>query len=222
MVLVHGAWHGAWCWELVVPQLEAAAIDATAVDLPLTGFDDDVAAVRAALDAQPGPVVLLGHSYGGAVITEAGTHAAVDHLVYLCAFVPDVGESCQSLALDPAFPATDLNPALRIDDGFTVATLDPELAVPALYGDCSAEAAAAAIARLRPQPLSALGATPTSPAWRSKPSTYVVCTGDRGIDPGMQRAMAAHTGTVVEWDTSHSPFLSQPDRFVGLLQELTA
>src|SRR5438067_4633376 len=93
IVLVHGAWHGAWCWEKVVPSLDANGFATTTFDLPLTSYDDDVKAATDALDGVDGPVVLCGHSYGGAVITAAGHHPAVTHLVYLTAFACDENES---------------------------------------------------------------------------------------------------------------------------------
>ena len=93
VVMVHGAWHGPWCFERVVPLLRDADVDARAVALAGEGYESDVASVRDALDGIAGDVVLLGHSYGGAVITEAGVHPAVRHLVYLCAFALDEGES---------------------------------------------------------------------------------------------------------------------------------
>ena len=100
VVLVHGAWHGAWCFERVLPLVRAAGVDVRAVDLARDGFASDVDSVRVVLDAVDGDVVLLGHSYGGAVVTEAGVHPSVRHLVYLCAFALDEGEACTSAARD--------------------------------------------------------------------------------------------------------------------------
>ena len=148
VVLVHGAWHGAWCWEKVVPLLEAAGVPAVAVDLPLTSLHDDAQAIRNALDHVDGRVVLVGHSYGGAVITEAGHHPAVEHLVYLTAFACDEGESPSAIAVDTPMPSTDLGDALVVHDDGTV-TLTRDGAVNALYHDCDPIDIKAALTRLR-------------------------------------------------------------------------
>lgn len=232
VVLVHGAWHGAWCFDPVLAELAAAGIDAIAVDLPGHGDDpgplgdlhDDAARVRAVLDGLDGECMLLGHSYGGAVITEAGVHPAVRHLVYLAAFAIDAGESCMAAAVAES-EALDLwsegQPSLADaivfhDDGTT--TLDLELAGLFLYNDCDEASTAAAVARLGPQPVVTLADTPTAVAWRERPSTYVVCTDDLAVHPELQRAMARRCTTSVDWPTSHSPFLSAPERFVELLR----
>src|SRR5204863_8173715 len=108
VVLVHGAWHGAWCWDKVVALLEKQGIDVETFDLPMTSFEDDVAATTAALDRVDGEIVLCGHSYGGAVITNAGNHPNVRTLVYLTAFACDADESPAATATDADLPATDL------------------------------------------------------------------------------------------------------------------
>jgi pimeloyl-ACP methyl ester carboxylesterase len=217
VVLVHGAWHGGWCWEKVVPLLDDAGVPSVAVELPFTSFADDVAATRAALDGVDGSVVLCGHSYGGAVITEAGHHPAVEHLVYLTAFAIDEGESPARTAPDADVPPA-LENALAIDG--TTVTVKPELVVDGLYHDCTPEDAAAAQARLRPIEVACF-TTPSGPsAWKDKPSTYVVCTEDHAIHPDLQRVMAARCTSSVEWDTAHSPFLNRPDLVADLLTEL--
>jgi pimeloyl-ACP methyl ester carboxylesterase len=222
-VLVHGAWHGAWCWEAVVPLLDAAGIPLLVVDLPSVAhatatLRDDAEYVRGALDSIDGEVVLLGHSYGGAVISAAGAHPNVAHLVYLCAFALDAGESAQSNSLEGGDGPSDLIPALVFGD--QVITCDPERAAAAFYHDCTPEIAAAAIARLRPMSLAALGGTVDAAAWREKPATYVVCTDDRALPEALQRSNAARVGTSIDWPTSHSPFLSRPDLVAELLVEL--
>jgi pimeloyl-ACP methyl ester carboxylesterase len=192
VVLVHGAWHGAWCFEREIPLLRAAGIPVVALDLPGHGRDPgpftdlhgDAARVRAALDGTEGDVVLLGHSYGGAVITEAGVHPAVTHLVYLCALALDSGESCATAAVGEAKTLShDGRPTLadglvNHPDGST--TLTPEAAAACLYNDCDADTVAWAIAHLGPQPMANLGQSPTAVAWRQTPSTYVVCADDQG------------------------------------------
>lgn len=225
VVFVHGAWHGAWCWEQVIPKLGAAGqrsmvVDLPSVSSPRAGLSDDAACVRDALDALTDDVVLVGHSYGGSVVTEAGLHSNVAHLVYLTAFVLEIGESPATNELRGGDGAGLLDQAIRIGDG--VVTLDAELAIPALYHDCEPQVAAAAVNRLRPQSLKALQDTVTVAAWREKPSTYVVCADDRGIVPALQRANAARIGNSIDWPTSHSPFFSRPDLVVDLVVEISA
>ena len=137
VVLVHGAWHGAWCWEQVVRRLDAAGQPSVAVDLPSVSsptatLADDAACVRDALDALTTEAVLVGHSYGGSVITESGVHAAVAHLVYLTAFALEVGESAAENELTGGERGA-LEAAIRVGDG--VLTIDPDLAVPAFFHD---------------------------------------------------------------------------------------
>lgn len=234
VVLVHGAWHGAWCFERVLAQLEAAGIPAIAIDLPGHGDDPgplsdlhgDSARVREVLDGLDGDCVLLGHSYGGAVITEAGTHPAVRHLVYLCAFAIDGEESCMSAAvaasaeLDISFAGRPNLADAIVAQADGTSTVEPDLAAACFYNDCDAEATAWAIARLGPQPIATLGDVPTAVAWRERSSTYVVCTDDLAVPPDLQRVMARRCTASVDWPTSHSPFLSAPERFVGLLSDL--
>jgi len=236
VVLVHGAWHGAWCWDGIVAGLEARAIPAVAVDLPGHGLDagpmtdlhGDADRVRSVLDACDGPVVLVGHSYGGGVITEAGGHPQVAHLVYVAAFPLDESESAASAATEHPRLAElvhdgrpDLGSALAFaEDGTT--TLIPEGAARLLYNRCSPDVAAAAVLRLDPQPMVNLTQSPTTVAWRERPSTYAVCADDNIVHPGLQRILAERASTVVEWDTDHSPFLSRPDLVVDLLADLAA
>lgn len=234
VVLVHGAWHGAWCFERVLPLLEDAGIEAIAVDLPGHGDDPgplgdlhtDSARVVEVLDQLDGDCVLLGHSYGGAVITEAGVHPAVRHLVYLCAFAIDRDESCMDAAINlsatidlPLVEGTNLADAMVVnDDGMM--TVEPSGALESFFNDCDPTTAARAVARLGPQPAGTLADTPTAVAWRERPSTYVVCTEDLAVPPGLQRAMAQRCTDSVEWPTSHSPFLSAPERVADLVSSL--
>ena len=211
-LLVHGAWHGAWCWDAVRAELP----DAVAIDLPSNhvdgaGFTDDVAAVRAALDGMT-DVVLCGHSYGGAVITEAGAHDSVRHLVYLCAFVPDVGETAAGLSGTPGFEPSTLTSGMTFEGDVLVVA--PDVAREAFYADCDD----APVDRLVPHPMRAFMVEPAAAAWRDKPSTYVVCTQDQAIQPDLQRQMAARCTTTVELDASHSPMLSMPARVAEILR----
>ena len=224
-VLVHGAWYGAWCWERVVPLLDAAAVPLVMVDLPSVSHEtatlhDDADYVRGALDTIDGEVVLLGHSYGGAVVTAAGVHPNVVQLVYLCAFVLEVGESVQENSLTGGEDPSDLSAAVQIVDG--VFTVDPERAVAALFHDCTPDVAAAAVDRLRPQSLGSLGGYAEAAAWHDKPATYVVCTDDHALPVALQRSNASRIGESVDWPTSHSPFLSRPDLVADLLIELSS
>jgi pimeloyl-ACP methyl ester carboxylesterase len=219
VVLVHGAWHGAWCWEKVAPRLDAAGIATVAVELPLTSLHDDVKATTSAVDAIEGRVVLCGHSYGGAVITEAGHHPSVEHLVYLTAFACDEGESPAATAVDTPMPSTDLVNVLVVgEDG--IATLDLSASVEVFYHDCHAADVDGAVARLRPMHMSCVTTPQGAPAWRVKPSTYIVCSNDQAIHPELQRLMAKRCTAAVEWPTAHSPFLNRPDLVADLLTEL--
>ena len=195
VVLVHGAWHGAWCWDKVVAGLDAAGVPVAAVDLPLTSFDDDMSATRAAIDEVGGPVVLCGHSYGGAVITQAGDHPSVGHLVYVCAFALDEGESTASAATGDELPNSDLADAFRFSEDGEMVDLDPEGARTAFYLDCDRAEADAALARLRPMPFSCFTTPVTKAAWRDRPSTYAVCTEDRAVHRELQRVLAARCAT---------------------------
>src|SRR5437870_2841181 len=186
VVLVHGAWHGAWCFDRVLPRLRDAGVDAVAIDLPGHGEDTsplsdlhgDAARVRSVLDGIDDPVVLVGHSYGGAVITEAGDHARVAHLVYLCAFALDDGESCMTAAVEAA-AAADISSDGRPDVAGAIvprpdgtSTLAPDDAAACFYNDCDAGTVAWAVDRLGPHPMVNLGQAPTAIAWRARPSTY--------------------------------------------------
>jgi pimeloyl-ACP methyl ester carboxylesterase len=232
VVLVHGAWHGAWCWEQVLPLLDAANVPVIAVDLPTVShpsatMHDDADYVRGALDSITGEAVLVGHSYGGVVISEAGVHPSVAHLVYLCAFALDVGESAQenTLAGGEDVGGSDLVAAIdfaELPTGEAVLTIKPEGAIAAFYHDCAPAIAAGAVERLRPQPAASLVDTVNAAAWREKPATYVVCTDDRAIPAALQRSNAARIGSSIDWPTSHSPFASRPELVADLLIELSS
>ena len=220
VVLVHGAWHGAWCWDKVLAPFGAAGVKVEAVELPLTSLADDVAATRAAVDAVGGPVVLCGHSYGGAVITDAGDHPAVRHLVYLCAFALDPGEDVTTAAAGVEVASSAIADAFRFSEDGTMVHLDPEGARTAFYLDCDRADADAALERLRPMAFACFTAPATKTPRRDRESTYVVCTEDEAIHPELQRVLAKRCTTSVEWPTSHSPFVSQPNLVVDLLAGL--
>jgi pimeloyl-ACP methyl ester carboxylesterase len=232
VVLVHGAWHGAWCWDAVVPLLDAAGVPSVAVDLPGHGASTepvgdlytDADHVRGVLGSIDGPIVLAGHSYGGAVISEAASGVSgVRSLVYLCAIVPDIGETVTAVPVE-GLPADEgsggLGELIQVhEDGTT--TIDDAAAAPFFYGDCAPATAADSLKRLSPQSSASFVQPLRHAAWREIPSTYVVCTGDQVIAVPFQRALASRAGsTVVEWPTSHSPFLSRPDLVAALLVQL--
>jgi pimeloyl-ACP methyl ester carboxylesterase len=227
VVLVHGAWHGAWCWDRVAEQLRADGVPVVAVDLPGHGTSTeplgdlrvDAAALRGVLDGLDDAVV-CGHSYGGAVISEgAAGHPAVRHLVYVAAIVLDAGESCAAsvTAAEPV-DASTLTDGMRPGDDGTV-TLDPDAATQVLYHDCAPEDVARALSLLGAQRMDSLQSPATKAAWRDIPTTYALCTEDRAIPVGLQRSFAARAGEVVEWPTSHSPFFSRPELVSTLLAD---
>ncbi len=221
VVLVHGAFHGAWCWEPVRSLLDEQGIPNLATDLPLTGLEADAGTVRALLDAVDGPVVLCGHSYGGMVISRAASgRDDVDRLVYLCAV--QVADDAEMGAIMQ--PTSLMEHLVHGDDGSLA--VDPEHAAADFYHDCDPDVASASVAKLRPMPsgvdTEALGGDVPPPAWTQMPSTYVVCTDDRAVHPDSQREMAKHADDSVVWDTSHSPMLSRPDLVADLLAALAA
>jgi pimeloyl-ACP methyl ester carboxylesterase len=175
-----------------------------------------VAEVLAAID---GPVVLVGHSYGGAVISQASASGGnVVHLAYVCAFVPDTGESVLGMARQSPEP-NDLGAAMLPGPGDTL-VLDPATAPAALYGDVDPARTAAALARLSPQPTATFGQEVAAAGWHDIGSTYVVCTLDRAIPVGLQRQMAERCTNVVELASAHSPFLSMPAALADVLAPL--
>jgi pimeloyl-ACP methyl ester carboxylesterase len=227
IVLVHGAFHGAWCWDRLRAVLDDRALPSVAVDLPghgdstsplgdLQADADHVAEVLAAID---GDVVLVGHSYGGAVITQAAGGAGnVRHLVYVAAICPDVGESVGRSVVAPEPQRTELDSAVVVADG--VLTLAPERAAAALYHDCDPTDADAAVRRLGPQARASLTQPVTGAAWHTLASTYIVCRDDRAVAPSLQAVFATRCGSVVELDSGHSPFLSMPDAVADVLEPL--
>lgn len=213
IVLTHGAFHTGACFGPLVTELEARGVRALVPDLPLTDLDQDVAAVTAILDACDGPVALLGHSYGGAVITVAGAHPAVDRLVYLCALGPDAGESPSG---GPVEIGTDFLAAMRrSDDGETY--VDPALAPGVFYPDVDPATARSWALHLRPGNTGGTVEVSTA-AWRDKPATYIVCADDPIVLPSSQRAIAARMGaTVREIAGDHSPMIARPAELADLL-----
>jgi pimeloyl-ACP methyl ester carboxylesterase len=192
----------------------------TVVQNPTLSLEGDVAATRRIIDEQPGPVVLVGHSYGGAVITEAGNHDMVTSLGYIAAFAPDAGESVNTLIA--GFPKdAPQPPILPPKDGFLF--LDRNKFHDSFAGDVPATEAAFMADSQVPWGLDALGGTISEPAWRTKPAWYLLTTGDKMIPPAAQRAMSERAGAAVtEVAASHSVYVSQPAAVASLIEQAAA
>jgi pimeloyl-ACP methyl ester carboxylesterase len=216
VVLVHGGFVDGSGWQGVYEHLTNDGYSVAVVQNPTLSLADDVAVTRRAIDAVHEPVVLVGHSYGGVVVTEAGTHPKVTALVYIAAFAPDEGESVNTLIADPPAGAP-VPPILPPQDGFLF--LDRSKFHASFAGDLSAEQAAFMADSQVPWGVDALGGSISEPAWRSKPSWYLVATEDRMIPPPAQRAMSARAGsTVIEVPGSHSIYVSQPAAVADLIR----
>jgi pimeloyl-ACP methyl ester carboxylesterase len=201
VVLVHGLWHQPQHLAPLARLLERSGAMVLVPRLHRGSFEADVAAVQAVVDVAAAPPVLVGHSYGGAVITDV---VGAAHLVYLAAFVPDAGESAASLNGRDGL----INAAVRLrDDGETEVV--PELADAHLYHDCTPEQRARARSLLVPQAARSGRGTPIRTAWRTAPSTYVMSTEDRAVAPEVQRRMAARCTDIVELEAGHSAYLSR-------------
>jgi pimeloyl-ACP methyl ester carboxylesterase len=217
VVLVHGGFVDGSGWQGVYDLLKADGYRVCVVQNPTLSLAGDVAATNWVIDAQDGPVVLVGHSYGGAVITEAGRHQDVAALVYIAAFVPDKDESVN--ALIGGFPADGPQPPiLPPRDGFLF--LDQEKFPASFAGDVPAEQAAFMADSQVPWGVDAPGGQITEPAWRTKPSWYLVTTEDRMIPPAAQRTMSERAGsTVIEVSGSHAIYVSQPAAVAALIHD---
>ncbi|MFK7917307.1 MAG: alpha/beta hydrolase [Ilumatobacter sp.] len=233
VVLVHGAWHGAWCWATLQAELDRRGVASLAVDLPghgastepLTGLHGDARLVTDVLDAlaqrESGPVVLVGHSYGGAVITEAAVgRSDVAHLCYVAAFALDEGESVLS-ALG-GFERRDvaLSAAMIPTADGSASTLDTTVAAGALYGSCPPAAIAAALPRLSPQPTATMIEEATGNPRDTVQSTYVACLQDRAVHPDHQTVMAARCTHRIDLDTDHSPFISDVSTTADIVESI--
>jgi len=215
VVLVHGGFVDGSGWEAVYRALRSNGLTVSVVQNPTISLAEDVNATRRVVAAQNGPVILVGHSYGGAVITEAGNDPKVVSLVYIAAFAPDKGESVSTLIKDPP-PGAPVPPILPPQDGYLF--LDKEKFAASFAADVDPERAAFMADAQVPWGLEALSGTISEPAWRSKPSWYMVATDDRMIPPPAQRFMSKRAGaTVVEVAGSHAIYVSQPAAVAGLI-----
>ncbi|KUN04795.1 hydrolase [Streptomyces yokosukanensis] len=216
VVLVHGGFVDGSGWRGVYELLGADGYTVSVVQNPTLSLAGDVAATRLVLDAQDGPTVLVGHSYGGAVITEAGHHENVSALVYVTAFAPDKGESVNTLIADPP-PGAPVPPILPPRDGFLF--LDREKFAASFAADLPAAEARFLADSQVPWGLDALGGTVGHPAWRTKPSFYLAATDDRMIPIAAQRAMAERAGAALtETGGSHAVYVSEPAEVAALVR----
>jgi len=210
VVLIHGAWHGAWCWDGVVDELGRSGVTVTAVELPFTGFDDDTAAARGAVEAAGPGAVVCAHSYGGVVVDKAV--AALDgigRVIYLAAFI----NTAEDFLAGESVPLTEA----IVADGERC-HIEPSRAHELFYADSdAAEVAQRVVPRLRPMRLDFPAFFADPPPRPDAPTTYVVCSADRAVPPAAQRRMAARCDGSLEWPTDHSPFLTRPAELAALL-----
>ena len=217
VVLVHGGFVDGSGWEGVYKALKKNGYTVTIVQNATTSLADDVATTRRAIAAQNGPVILVGHSYGGAVITEAGNDPKVAGLVYIAAFAPDKGESVSTLIKNPP-PGAPVPPILPPQDGYLL--LDAAKFRASFAGDVGADKAAFMADSQVPWGVAALSGTISEPAWKSKPSWYLLTTDDKMIPPDAQRLMSKRAGsTVAEVKGSHAIYVSQPQAVASLIEK---
>ncbi|MEV0185790.1 alpha/beta fold hydrolase [Streptomyces sp. NPDC050625] len=220
LLLVHGAWHGLWCWEKLELHLIAEGWATRTVELPsaarsdlpnvepLAGIHRDAQTVLKTLEDIKGPVVVVGHSYGGIPVTQAIANARnVCHVIYLAAYQLDVGESLYGFhgAPEPEFPTGVIQPA------------QDRVAVAAFYADVPEEEAARAVRNLVPQSVRSFSERVTQAGWRTIPSTYIICEQDKALPSEEQEKLAARASAVHRLQSSHSPFLSMPSKLAALL-----
>ena len=217
VVLVHGGFVDGSGWEGVYQILKKDGYTVSVVQNPTLSLADDVAVTKRILAAQDGPVILVGHSYGGAVISEAGNDTKVAALVYIAGFAPDKGESVATLIKDPP-PGAPVPPILPPVDGFLF--LDKAKFHASFAADVDAAKAAFMADSQVPWGVAALSGTISEPAWKAKPSWYLVTTEDKMIPPPAQRFMSQRAGsTVVEAKGSHAIYVSQPGAVATLIGE---
>ena len=217
IVLVHGGFVDGAGWEGVYRSLKKDGYNVSIVQNPTLSLDGDVAATKRVLALQDGPAILVGHSYGGAVITEAGNDPKVVGLVYITAFAPDKGESVATLIKNPP-PGAPVPPILPPQDGYLL--LDKSKFAASFAGDVEPEKAAFMADSQVPWGVEALSGSISEPAWKSKPSWYLIATDDKMIPPDAQRFMSKRAGsTVVEVKGSHAIYVSQPEAVAALIEQ---
>ncbi|AXC13329.1 putative signal peptide protein [Acidisarcina polymorpha] len=214
VLLVHGAWADGSSWSKLIPLLEAKGLHVVAVQIPLTSFADDVSATQRAIALEDGPLLLVGHSYGGAVITEAGNDPKVAGLVYVSAVAPDQGESAFGLITSVPTP---VGSELRPDkSGFL--KLTPKGIAEDFAQDLSAKEIAVLTATQVPTSVAAMKGEVTTPAWKSKPSWYIIAANDRTISPALEAAQANKIGaTATTVPSSHVIMLAQPSKVAAVI-----
>ncbi|WP_369374570.1 alpha/beta fold hydrolase [Promicromonospora sp. Populi] len=217
VVLVHGGFADGSGWQGVYDLLTADGFRVSVVQHATFSLAGDVEATHRVLDAQDGPTILVGHSYGGVVVTESGTHDSVAGVVYIAAFAPDKGESVSTLIADPP-PGAPVPPILPPVDGFLL--LDREQFAASFAADLPANQSAFMADSQLPWGVEALDGTVTAPAWQTKPSWYLVAADDHMIPPPAQRFMAERAGaTTVESPGSHAVYVSQPAVVADLIKQ---
>jgi pimeloyl-ACP methyl ester carboxylesterase len=220
VVLVHGAWADGSSWSKIIPLLQAQGLNVMTVQNPLTSIADDVAATNRIINMQDGPVLLAGHSYGGAVITEAGNNPKVAGLVYVAAFAPDEGETLGGLA--QKFPPSPLFSKIQpIEDGFLLLT--PQGVIEDFAQDLSAEEKNVMVATQAATQGAILGTPITKAAWHTKPSWFVIASNDRAISPEQEISTAKRMGAkTLTLATSHVAMLAQPKAVADFMIEAAA
>jgi pimeloyl-ACP methyl ester carboxylesterase len=217
IVLVHGGFVDGSGWEGLHAELKRDGYEVIVVQNPTTSLADDVAFTRRAIASAQGPVVLVGHSYGGVVVTESGTDPKVKALVYVTAFAPDAGESVASLIANPP-PGADVPPILPPQEGFLL--LDRDKFAASFAGDLPADKARFMADSQVPWGVAALEGAVTVPAWKTKPSWYLLVADDRMIPPPAQRGMAERAGaTIAEVGGSHAIYVSNPKAVADLIKD---
>jgi pimeloyl-ACP methyl ester carboxylesterase len=216
VVLVHGLFADGSCWSEVIPRLQEAGYNVTAVQNPLTTLDEAVASALRVLDRQDGPTVLVGHSFSGMIVTEAGVHPKVSSLVYVAARAPDAGEDYTALAKAYPTPPASAGIVFDGDEG----RLTEEAFLRDFAGDLPAAKARVLYAVQEPFHKALLTGKTTHAAWRSKPSFYAVSTEDRTINPDLERFMAKRMGArTIELQSSHVSMISHPHEIASLIAE---
>jgi pimeloyl-ACP methyl ester carboxylesterase len=214
VVLVHGLFADGSCWSGVIPRLQAAGLEVTSVQNPLTTLDEAVTAAQRVLARQTGPIVLVGHSFAGMIVTEAGTDPKVSALVYVAARAPDAGEDYTALAMRYPTPPATAGIVYDGDEG----RLSEAAFLRDFAGDLPEEQAKVLYAVQEPFHRALLTGRTKQAAWRSKPSFYAVSTQDRTINPDLQRFMATRMGAeTIEVKASHLSLVSQPDLIASLI-----